>query len=67
LTFYFFNVGTREAVEFTEDPNLIDYSKYKERLRTALTGMLEVRNYSKADINQMLELVEPKKQKREKK
>jgi DNA polymerase elongation subunit (family B) len=52
---------------FTEDPNLIDYSKYKERLRTALTGMLEVRNYSKADINQMLELVEPKKQKREKK
>jgi DNA polymerase elongation subunit (family B) len=46
---------------FTEDPNLIDYSKYKERLRTALCGMLHVRTYGKSQIDDLLGLTKPVK------
>ncbi len=46
---------------YTEDPSQISHDKYKVRLRTALSGMLAVRNYSKANIDQMLGLVKPKK------
>jgi DNA polymerase elongation subunit (family B) len=46
---------------FTEDPTQIDYNKYKERLRTALEGILTVRGYDKEQIDSMLGLTKPQK------
>ena len=44
---------------FTEDPALIDYNRYKERLKTALEGLLAVRNYSTQQIKKLLGLAKP--------
>jgi DNA polymerase elongation subunit (family B) len=41
---------------FTEDPPLIDYNRYEERLKTALEGLLAVRNYSTQQIKKLLGL-----------
>jgi DNA polymerase elongation subunit (family B) len=46
---------------FTEDPTKIDYKKYRERLRTALEGILTVRGYKKERIDAILGLTKPPK------